>query len=205
MCQAQHGLTVIFIFKDSIKFSLKAHAFFSVSKVFKKFESQTIWFDLYCPFRKHWSIFIKSTYSKLRSRQIQIETYCPFKDSSCISIESSFLLRQFFFKKIFNQGQYIWIHITHLVICGQSLSESHVIHSMLNFTMFLANSDQETIRTIRFEPYCLYKILVKFPQRLILFSISNAFKKSNWSQHNLTHIVLNIMIFFGLRCIFQSF
>ena len=41
---------------------------FSVSKVFKKFESQTIWFDLYHPFRKHWSIVIKNTYSKLKSR-----------------------------------------------------------------------------------------------------------------------------------------
>ena len=36
-----------------------------VSKVFKKFESRTVWFHPYLPFRKHWSIFIKST---LRSR-----------------------------------------------------------------------------------------------------------------------------------------
>ena len=41
---------------------------FSASKVFKKFESQTIWFDLYHPFRKHWSNVIKNTYSKLKSR-----------------------------------------------------------------------------------------------------------------------------------------
>ena len=62
--QGQCCLTVIFLFKDSIKFSLKAHAFF-VSKVFNKFESWTTWFDLYHTFRKHWSIFMKST---MRSR-----------------------------------------------------------------------------------------------------------------------------------------
>ena len=37
-----------FLIKDSIKFSLKVHAFFSVSKVFNKFESRTVWFNLYC-------------------------------------------------------------------------------------------------------------------------------------------------------------
>ena len=51
--QVQHGWIVIFLFKDSIKFSLKAHALFSISKAFKKLESQIIWFDLYRPFRKH--------------------------------------------------------------------------------------------------------------------------------------------------------
>ena len=44
-----------------------------------------------------------------------------------------------------------------------------------------------------------------FHQRLVLFSISNAFKKFNSRQHNFTQFVLNIMIFFNLRCIFQSF
>ena len=44
----QQGLTHFSLIKDSIKFSLKVHAFFSVSKVFKKFESRTIWFNLYC-------------------------------------------------------------------------------------------------------------------------------------------------------------
>ena len=39
--------------------------FHFVSKVFIKFESRTVWFHPYLPFRKHWSIFIKST---LRSR-----------------------------------------------------------------------------------------------------------------------------------------
>ena len=88
------------------------------------------------------------------------------------------------------------IHIVHLVNFGQSLSKSHIVQSMLNFTMFLANSDKETVRTIRFDPYCQYKIFIKFHQRLILFSISNAFKKLNWRQHNVTHIVLKIVIFF---------
>ena len=49
----------------------------------------------------------------------------------------------------------------------------------MNFTMFLANSDQETIQTIQFGPYCPYEIFIKFQQRLILFSISDAFKKLN--------------------------
>ena len=131
------------------------------------------------------------------------EPYSPFKDFTYVSIESSFLLLEIFLKN-FNQGQYVLIHIVHLVNFGQSLSRSHILRSMLNFTMFLANSDQETIWTIRFDPYCPYKIFIKFHQRLILFSISNAFKKLNWRQHSLNHIVLN-MIFFDLHCIFQSF
>ena len=131
------------------------------------------------------------------------EPYSPFKDFTYVSIESSFLLLEIFLKN-FNQGQYVLIHIVHLVNFGQSLSRSHILRSMLNFTMFLANSDQETIWTIRFDPYCPYKIFIKFHQRLILFSISNAFKKLNWRQHSLNHIVLN-MIFFYLHCIFQSF
>ena len=49
-------------------FFFKDFVLFSVSKVFKKFESWTIWFDLYPPFRKHWSIFINSTYRKLISK-----------------------------------------------------------------------------------------------------------------------------------------
>ena len=32
MYQGQYGLTVIFLFEDSIKFSLKAHAFFLFQK-----------------------------------------------------------------------------------------------------------------------------------------------------------------------------
>ena len=77
---------------------------------------------------------------------------------------------------------------------------------MLNITMFLANSDQEVIWTIwNIDPYCPYKIFIKFRQKLTLFSISNAFKKLNFRKPNLTHIVLNIMIFFDRRCIFQSF
>ena len=39
---------------------------------------------------------------------------------------------------------------------------------------------------------------MSFYQRLILFSISNAFKKLNQRQHNLTHIICNVMVF--LKC-----
>ena len=63
--------------------------------------------------------------------------------------------------------------------------------------MFLANSDQETIQTIQSDPYCPYKIFIKFHQRLIQFSISNAlFKQLNLRQCSLTHIVLNMIFFF---------
>ena len=41
---------------------------FQKSLKFKKFESQTIWLELYGPFRKHGSVFIKNTNSKVRSR-----------------------------------------------------------------------------------------------------------------------------------------
>ena len=38
-------------------------------------------------------------------------------------------------------------------------SKSHIVQSMLNFAMFLTNSDQETIQTIRFVPF--YKVSSK--------------------------------------------
>ena len=65
---------------------------------------------------------------------------------------------------------------------------------MLNFAMFLAISKQETIRTVRaiqFDPYCPHKVFITFHQKLMLFSISDGFKKLNRRQQNLTHIVLN--------------
>ena len=112
--------------------------------------------------------------------------------------------------KNFYQGQYSLIHNVHLVNFGQSLSnivqytsvyfsilQSHILQSMLNFTMFLANSDQGTIWTIYMTHIVhikSYKIFIKFHQRLILFYISNAFKKLNLRKYSLTHIVLNIMI-----------
>ena len=61
---------------------------------------------------------------------------------------------------------------------------------MLNFTIFLATSVQEALGTKRFDPYCQYKIFIKFSQKLILFSISKEFKKLNWRKHNLTLIVV---------------
>ena len=89
------------------------------------------------------------------------------------------------------------IHIAHLVNFDQSLSKSLILWSMFNFMMFLANSDQETIQTIQSDPYCPYKIFIKFHQRLIQFSISNAlFKQLNLRQCSLTHIVLNMIFFF---------
>ena len=93
-----------------------------------------------------------------------------------------------YFWRISNQGQYGLLHNF-----GQSLSKTHIVRFMLNITMFLANSDQEAIWNI--DPYCPYKIFIKLRQKLILFSISNAFKKLNFRKPNLIHIVLNIMIF----------
>ena len=72
----------------------------------------------------------------------------------------------------------------------------HIVWSMLNFPMVLANSNQETIQTIWFDPYCPCKVFTTFHQKLMLFSVSSALKKLNWRQQNLTHIVLNIMIVF---------
>ena len=42
---------------------------------------------------------------------------------------------------------------------------------MFNFALCLANSDQETIKTIRFDSYRPNKVLTKFHQKLILFFI----------------------------------
>ena len=42
-----------FRFQGFYEVFIKGSYFFSVSKIFKKFESQTIWFDLDDPFRKH--------------------------------------------------------------------------------------------------------------------------------------------------------
>ena len=109
------------------------------------------------------------------------------------------------FLKNFNQGQYGLIHIVHLVNFDQSLSTLHIVRSMLNFAMFLANYNQETTQTIRFDSYCPCKVFITFHQRLILFSISNAFKKLNRRQQNSTHIVLNIMIVFQSALHFSMF
>ena len=106
-----------------------------------------------------------------------------------------FLLLEIFLKN-FNQGQWRLIHIVHLVNFDQFLSTLHIVWSALNFAMFLANSNHETIQTIWLDPCCLHKVFKMFHQRLMLFSVSNAFKKLNCRQQNLTHIVLNIVIVF---------
>ena len=104
-----------------------------------------------------------------------------------------------------HRGQYRLIHTAHLVNFDQPLSTLYIVQSTINFEMFLANSNQETIQTIQFDSYCPHKVFVIVHQGLILFSISNLFKKLNRRQKNLTHIVLNIMIVFNLCCIFQCF
>ena len=109
------------------------------------------------------------------------------------------------FLKNFNQGQYGLIHVVHLVNFDQSLLTLYVVWSMLNFAVFPANSNQETIWTIRFDPYFPHKVFITFHQRLMLFSILSAFKKLNQRWQNLSHIVLNIMIVFDRCCIFQCF
>ena len=76
---------------------------------------------------------------------------------------------------------------------------------MLNFAMFLANSNQQTLRTIRFDSYCLHKVFITFHRRFMLLSISNAFKKLNGRQQNLTHIVLKITIVFRSALHFPMF
>ena len=98
--------------------------------------------------------------------KIQIETHCPFKDSTYISIKSPFLLYIYlkYFWRISNYRQYRLFHVN-LVNFGQSLLKSHIVWFMLNFTMFLANSDQEAIWTIWCDPYCPYKIFIKFRQK----------------------------------------
>ena len=57
---------------------LMLYFLFQKSLRFKKFESQTIWFELYGPFRKHWSDFIKNTNSKVRSRKNVVWTALSF-------------------------------------------------------------------------------------------------------------------------------
>ena len=109
------------------------------------------------------------------------------------------------FLKNFNHGQYRLIHIVYLVNFDQSLSTLHIVRSILNFAMFLANSNQEAIRTTWLDPYCPHKVFITFHQRLMLFSVSNAFKKVNRRQQNLTHIVLNIMIVFRSALDFPMF
>ena len=120
---------------------------------------------------KFWSIFINITYSSIYVEFCNVCT--KFWSSKClkhivqslnlivlsrilqVSIESSFLLLEIFLKN-FNQGQYGLIHIVHLVNFDQSLSTLHMVRSVVNFAMFLANSNQETIWTIWVKPYCPY-------------------------------------------------
>ena len=61
---------------------------FQNTLMFQKFESQTIWFELYRLFRKQWSILIKSTNTKLRSRLNMVWTKLFFQ---------SFYLSKLFF------------------------------------------------------------------------------------------------------------
>ena len=68
----------------------------------------------------------------------------------------SFATWKYFLKILVRQ--YRLIHILHLVNFDQSLSKSPVVRSMLNFEMFLANSDQETIQTIWFDLYFQHKV-----------------------------------------------
>ena len=91
-----------------------------------------------------------------------------------------------YFSKIFNWAQYGLIHIVHLVNFDQSLSKSHIVRSMLNFAMFLANSDQEIIRTIRFDPYCPYKVFIKFH---FLFQMD----LRNWIRSNTIWPILSLI------------
>ena len=87
-----------------------------------------------------------------------------FKDLISVLAKVSFSLIKIFLINL-SQEQYGLIHITHLEKFDQFLLKAHTFRSMLYFAIFLANSDQETIR---FDPYCPYKGSVKFHQRLIL-------------------------------------
>ena len=132
--------------------------------------------------------------------------YRLFK-SQIIQIEATFnphfITRVEIFLKNFNQGQYGLIHVVHLVNFDQSLLILYVVWSMLNFAMFPANSNQETIQTMWFDPYFPHKVFIMFHQRLMLFSVSSAFKKLNQRWQSLTHIVINMMIVFDRCCIFK--
>ena len=118
-------------------------------------------------------------------------------------IALSRILHKFLSKALFCYLKYFWKILIRASmgwsiwsILDQSLSTLYIVWSMLNFAMILANSNQETIQTIWFDPYCLHKIFITFHQRLTLFSISNTLKKLKWRQQNLIHIVLNIIILF---------
>ena len=84
-----------FFFKLSSKFLLKVYAFFSVSKVFKKFELQTIWFNLYCHLENIDQFLSKGHIANSDQHKIRIQPYCPFKDSTYISIETSWNIEIF--------------------------------------------------------------------------------------------------------------
>ena len=70
---------------------------FQKSLRIKKFESRTILFELYCPFRKHWSVFINVEIANLDQDKIWSESF----------IWSKLFLLLKTFLKTFNQGQSI--------------------------------------------------------------------------------------------------
>ena len=74
-------------------------ALFSVSKVFKKFESWAIWFNLYCHLEKIDQFLLKAHTANSDQDKIWIQPYCPFMDSTSISIKSSWNI-EIFLKKI---------------------------------------------------------------------------------------------------------
>ena len=115
MYQAQHGLTVIFLFKDSVKFSLKVHAIFLFQKSLRNLNHRQYGL-IYAIHLENIDQFLsKAHIANSDQDKIWIEMYCPFKDFTYIPIKSSFLLLKIFLKKI-NLGQYGLLHINvHLV------------------------------------------------------------------------------------------
>ena len=95
MHQAKHGgLTVIFLFKDYIKISLKAQAFFLFQKSLRNLNHR----QYGSTYLVHVENIRKFLIENWDQDKIWTEIYRPFNDSTYIAIERSFLVLERFLK-----------------------------------------------------------------------------------------------------------
>lgn len=80
--QGHCGFTVIFLFKDSINFSLKTHAFFLLYKFLRNFNQRQYGLTYIVNLEDIDQCLSKAHIGNPDQDKIQFESNCPFKDST---------------------------------------------------------------------------------------------------------------------------
>ena len=82
MYQGHYGSTIIFLFKDSIKFSFKVHAFFLFQKSLRNLNHGQYGLTYIAHLGNTDQFLSKAHIGNSDQDKIQFEPYCPFKDST---------------------------------------------------------------------------------------------------------------------------